>query len=133
METLKNYLNKPDFGLFLLRLIVGGMMVAHGVSHFMSGNFERLGSSMQFVGIEFGFVFWGFMAALIQTVGGFFVVIGFLFRLSCFLLLTTLIVAMLYHINAGDDLLKVTGHAIKTAAVFAALLFTGPGAWAARS
>ncbi len=129
MDFIKEYLNKPDFGLFLLRLIVGVLIIAHGVNLFIEGDFKSTGANMSLLGIQFGFMFWGFMAALVQTVCGFFVIIGFLFRLSCFLLFFTMVVATVYHFNADHDLLNITSHAIKTGAVFAALLFTGPGTW----
>ena len=130
-DALKQYLDKPDVGLFLLRVIVGAMIIAHGVGKFMSGNFEGIGEHMALFGIDFGFVFWGFMAALAQTVGGFFVVIGFVFRLSCFMVLFTMIVAVTYHISAGDGIMGA-GSAITTGSVFLALMFTGSGRFAIR-
>ncbi len=123
------FLVQPDFGLLLLRLIVGGMMVAHGVSKLMGGTqaFERVGAHMAMFGIDFAPVFWGFMAALTETIGGLLVMAGFLFRTSCALLLWVMIVATLYHLNADHAFLQTTAHPLKTAAVFLALLFIGPG------
>lgn len=134
MESYKQLLNKPDTGLLLLRLIVGGMLIAHGVGKFMGGPsaFEAIGENMAIFGISFGYVFWGFLAALFQTVGGFFVVIGFLFRLSCLLVLSTMIVAIASHLNAGDGVMGAA-HAIKTAAVFLALALIGSGRYAVRA
>lgn len=129
MESVKKYFENPDLGLLLLRLIVAGMMIAHGVGKFMGGNFEGLGSNMAVFGIEFGYAFWGFMAALAQTVGGFLVVVGFVFRLACVMVLCTMIVAVAMHLDAGDGIMG-SGHAIKTGAVFLALLFTGAGRYA---
>lgn len=131
MKSLKTpaVLVNPDFGLLLLRLIVGGLMTAHGVGKFMGGTavFERLGSNMAMFGIDFAPVFWGFMAAFTETVCGLLVIAGVLFRTSCALLLWVMVVAALYHMNAGDDFLKVTAHSVTTGAVFLALLFAGPG------
>lgn len=133
---LKNLrsLDKPDLGLLLLRLIVGGLMVGHGVGKFMGGTetFEHLGQSMAIFGLDFGYAFWGFMAALIETVGGFFVVIGYLFRLSSFLVYLVMVVAIAMHLDQGDAILGKTAHAIVNAAVFLALMFTGPGKYAVR-
>ena len=73
-EGLSDFFKKPDFGLLILRAGLGTMMVAHGVTNILDGKFEWLGSQLALFGISFGFAFWGFLAALTHTVGGFLVV-----------------------------------------------------------
>ena len=127
LERLQEFFKKPDFGLLILRTGLGAMMVAHGVDNIMNGKMEWLGSQLAIFGITFGYTFWGFLAALTHTIGGFLVVIGYLFRSTCFLIFLTMLVAIGHHLDAGDGILIQTGHAIKTAIVFLALTLIGPG------
>lgn len=131
-EGLKQYVDNPDFGLLMLRLGAGVTMIGHGVLTFMGGThaFDKLGHAMSLLGVDSGFVFWGFMAALVQVVGGLCINVGFLFRMMCFLLLATMGMAIAYHVDRGDALLGDGGHAITLTVIFAALLFIGPGKYA---
>ena len=123
--------DRPDVGFLLMRVIVGAFMIAHGVGKLMGGpdRMEGVGESMEILGLGFAPLFWGFLAAITMTVGGFFVMIGFLFRLSCFLLFLTMVVATLTELDSGEGLLGAA-HAIKTGTVFLGLLFIGPGRYA---
>ena len=130
LNEMCRFLNQPNFGLLLMRFGLGGMMLAIGVSKFLEGSsaLGQLGGAMSYIGIDFLPVMWGFFAAASMVGGGFFVVIGFLFRTSCFLILLTMLVAISYHVHAGDDLIFGAGaHALKTAIAFFALMFVGPG------
>jgi putative oxidoreductase len=120
--------NYSDFALFVLRVGIGFMMIVHGFPKLAGGpeKWEMLGQSMNSFGITSMYTIWGFMAAFAEGVGGGLLIIGFLFRPAVFLLLATMIVAAVKHLNAGDGL-KGSSHAIELAIVFFAIFILGPG------
>ena len=126
------YLSKlnqyKDLGLLITRVGLGAMFIFHGYPKLMGGpeGWTGLGASTKFIGITFAPVFWGFMAALVETLGGFLVVIGLAFRPVCALLVFNLVVAAAMHFGMGDGL-KGAAHAIEDAVMFAGLFFIGPG------
>ncbi|MCX8494396.1 MAG: DoxX family protein, partial [Chthoniobacterales bacterium] len=86
---------------------------------------------MQFVGVTAYPIFWGLMAALAESVGGFLLLIGFCFRPACLFLVINMVVAttMHFHTTPGDFMEKwsVASHAIELGSVFLSLLLIGPG------
>lgn len=126
------YLNKlsqyKDLGLLIIRVGLGAMFIYHGYPKLIGGadTWAGLGSSTKYVGIHFAPIFWGFMAALVETLGGFFVIVGLAFRPVCLLLVVNLIIAAATHIGKGDGL-QGAAHAIEDAIMFAGLFFIGPG------
>ena len=136
ISSVKNFFMARDLGLFLLRVSVGGLMIVHGVPKFLGGRetLEGLGSQMAIFGITFWPVFWGFMAAFSEVVGGLLLVVGFLVRPACFFLLCTMIVAVSYHVaepgkglSAIDNFNYFTSNPLSLAFVFLSLMFMGPG------
>lgn len=113
-----------------MRVGLGVMMVIHGLPKLTGGpaKWEALGHSMGHFNIHFAPVFWGFMSALTEAVGGLFCVLGLWFRLVSILMLINFIVASAHHFAAGDG---VTGasHALELCFVFAGLAFLGPGVY----
>jgi putative oxidoreductase len=124
-HTLNKY---RDLGLLIIRVGLGIMFIIHGYPKLMGGpeGWAGLGASTKYVGITFAPVFWGLMAALAEALGGFFILVGLLFRPACLLLIATLIVAALTHLGKGDGL-SGASHAIEDAVMFAGLFFIGPG------
>ncbi|MCZ6900150.1 MAG: DoxX family protein [Bacteroidetes bacterium] len=64
--------NKKDLGLLIIRIGFGfGFIYFHGWGKLMDGpeRWERVGGAMANIGIGFGHTFWGFMAALTETLG----------------------------------------------------------------
>jgi putative oxidoreductase len=120
--------NYRNFGLLIIRIGLGLMFIYHGLPKLEGGvdSWKALGSSTKYVGIHFLPVFWGLMAALVETVGGVLLVIGLAFRPVCLLLVVNLIVAAFFHFGKGDGLMGAS-HAIEDAVMFAGLLFLGPG------
>ena len=90
---------------------------------------EGVGSATGYIGIHFAPVFWGLLAALVESVGGLLLVLGLGFRLVCILLIINLFVAAQFHLHQSGDMGGLGGasHAIEDAIVFAGLLFVGPG------
>jgi putative oxidoreductase len=124
-DTLGKYRNT---GLLILRIGLGALMMVHGLPKIMEGpaGWEGLGGSMKVVHIDFLPVFWGFMAAITEGLGGFLLILGLFFRPVNMLLVINMIVAALVHFNKGDGIEGAT-HAIELAVVFFALIFIGPG------
>lgn len=127
--SLTNILNKPDFGLFLCRLSLGILITIFGVQNLLKGpsDWAYLGQIMNIFGISFGYTFWGFLAASIQTIGGLAFILGAFFRWACFLLFFVTLMAILYHITHGHSLLKEGTLSVVFSSVFLSYLFIGPG------
>lgn len=125
LEGLGRYKNT---GLLLLRIGLGIMFLTHGFPKMAGGpdGWEKLGGTMQVVGVNFAPTFWGFMAAFAETFGGFLLIVGLFFRPACLLLLITMIIAATMHLTKGDGL-KTASHALEMAIVFVSLIFIGPG------
>ncbi len=117
-----------NLGLLLMRLGVGAMMVVHGFPKLAGGTakWEKLGASMAQIGVTAYPVFWGLMAGLTEALGGLLLIIGFVFRPTCFLLLFTMVIATLSHLSKGDGI-SGASHAIELGFVFLGLFFVGPG------
>ena len=117
-----------DAGLLLLRIGLGIMFILHGLPKLSGGPeaWTRVGAAAKYVGLDFLPAFWGFMAAFSEVFGGIFLIIGFLFRPACLMLLATMAVAAVMHIGKGDGF-NVASHAIEAGIVFLSLIFIGPG------
>lgn len=128
MALLSNLGKYKDFGLLLMRVGVGILFMHYGYPKLLGGPsmWTGIGASMKNIGIDFYPVFWGLMAALVETFGGFLLVLGLAFRPVSLLLAFTMLIAALHHIAAGDGL-SGASHAMESGIVFLALVFIGPG------
>jgi putative oxidoreductase len=128
MAYLSKFNNYKNTGLLIIHIGLGVMMIFHGYPKMLGGpeGWAGLGSSTKYIGITFLPVVWGFLAALVETLGGFLLLIGLAFRPVCILLVINMIVAAATHLGKGDGL-QGASHAIELAIVFAGLLFVGPG------
>ena len=92
LTWLSNY---RDLGLLVLRAGIGIMMTLHGWPKLAGGlpAWEKLGQAMSHVGINFFPGFWGFSCAMVETIGGVLLIIGFCFRPVTILLTLNFIVA----------------------------------------
>ena len=130
---LRSLSKDRDTGLLLLRILIGLSFLAHGLPKLMAGPelWIKLGKSMQFIGMASYPVFWGLMAALSESLGGFLLLIGFCFRPACLFLLVTMAVATVMHFNTTPGNLfekwQIASHAIELGSVFLSLLLIGPG------
>ncbi len=146
MNSLLNTKTKLiDFALLVVRVGLGSMFILHGEGKMFGGPevWEKLGTSMSVVGIEFAPIFWGFMAAFAEFGGGVLLILGLLTRPACLLLFITMVIATLKHLEVDEslisavtdlidpkttlDLIKEASHAIEAACIFFALMLTGPG------
>lgn len=120
---------KKDIGLLVIRATIGLTMLAfHGLPKITKGpaGWEKIGLSMSSLGVNFTPVFWGFSAALVETVGALFIIIGLWTRPSSILLGFTMLIAAISHLMKGDGL-QGASHAIELLAVFIGLFLLGPG------
>jgi len=120
--------NYKNFGLLVIRVGLGIMFIYHGYPKLGGGikMWEELGNSTKYIGIHFWPVVWGLLCAVVETFGGFLLILGLAFRPVCLLLMINLIVAATSQYGSGDGLAGAA-HAIEDAIVFAGLIFVGPG------
>ena len=128
MPLLGRLARFADFGLLVMRVGLGAMMITHGYPKLIAGpaKWKALGGAMANLGIHDFPTFWGFMGGFAEGVCGLLVVIGLFFRPACALIVFTMIVAALSHFGKGDGL-QGAGHAIDLALAFFGMMFVGPG------
>jgi putative oxidoreductase len=114
--------------LLLLRIGIGGMMMMHGYPKLSGGvaKWGKLGGAMDAIGIKIFPVLWGFMAAITESIGGLFFVLGLFFRPTSFFLLFTMVVATAMHLKDGETIMDAS-HSIELAVVFLSMFIIGPG------
>ena len=122
--------NYRNFGLLVVRVGLGIMMFLHGLPKLTGGipRWESLGQSMGHLHIHVFPVFWGFMSAITESIGGLFCVLGLWFRLVSLLMVINFIVAILTLFAAGKDMLGAS-EAIELCCVFFGFIFLGAGTY----
>ena len=118
-----------DSALLITRLGIGlSYIIVHGWRKLIGGpqRWESIGDAMKNLGIEFLPVFWGFMAAFAEAIGGLLLIVGFFFRPAAGLILITMLVAALRHYSNGDPLSKIA-YPLEMAMVLILFLFIGAG------
>jgi putative oxidoreductase len=120
--------NYRDIGILIIRIGLGIMFIYHGYPKLGGGikMWQALGGATNYVGIYFWPALWGFLAAVVETFGGFLLLLGLAFRPVCLLLVINLVVAIAMTLGKGEGI-DGAAHAIEDAVVFAGLFFTGPG------
>src|SRR4028118_1524002 len=127
MALLQRFSRFSDFGLLIMRVGLGVMMITHGYPKLMGGpeKWQKIGASMANLGIHDFPGFWGFMAAFAEGIGGLLIVLGLFFRPACLLIIFTMIIAAVSHFSKGDGV-GGAGHAIELAFAYFGMLFVGP-------
>jgi len=126
LNSLSKY---TDTALLISRIGIGlSYVIVHGYKKLIGGTerWESYGYAMKSLGIDFFPVFWGFMAAVAETIGGLFLILGLFFRPSALLILITMIVAASRHITNGDPLSKVA-YPVEMAMIMILFFFVGAG------
>jgi len=128
MKLLSKLERYKDFGLLLMRLGLGALMIMHGYPKIIGGpeKWISIGGSMKNLGVNFFPGFWGFMAALAEALGGLMVILGFYFRPACLFILFTMVVASIDNMAGGEGL-KGASHAMELGFTFLGLMFIGAG------
>jgi putative oxidoreductase len=118
-----------DAGWLVLRFGIGAtFLFVHGGPKLLAGpeKWTQLGGAMGLIGITFAPVFWGFMAAISETLGGLLLMLGAFVRPAALLMFITMTVASIFHHSRGESLM----HPLELAIVFLALLVGGEGRYA---
>lgn len=117
-----------EFGILVLRLGIGLMFIFHGWPKIAGGaaGWMKLGMAMSYLGISFAPVFWGFMSAAAEFIGGILLVIGLLTRPTAVVLAFNMLVAVILKFSTGAGL-GGASQAIEVGIVFLSLIFIGPG------
>jgi putative oxidoreductase len=120
--------NYKNFGLLIIRIGLGIMFIYHGFPKLAGGEktWTQIGGATNYVGVHSWPMIWGLACAVVETFGGFLLILGLEFRLVCLLLLINLLVATASQFGRGGGL-QEAAHAIEDAVVFAGLIFIGPG------
>ena len=88
-----------DKGLIVLRLALAIVFIIHGIGKlFGIGPYPIgiVGTTVFFTGVGLPFpMFFAFLVALVETFGGIFILVGFMTRLSAFVLAINMLVATL--------------------------------------
>ncbi len=123
-----------DIGLLILRLGIGStMLIFHGYGKLTGGTavWEKIGGSMNIIGIDFLPVFWGFMAAFSESVCSVLIMIGVLFRPATVLLAFTMLIAVLKHLAVPEGAAGAgwsgASHALQLLVIYTGLFFLGTG------
>lgn len=125
LASLGKYRNT---GLLIIRIGLGFMFMMHGYPKLIGGpaSWEDVGGAMKSIGITFLPTFWGLMAAVTETFGGFLILIGLAFRPVCLLLVFTMIVAASVKMQSLADFMDAS-QPIEVGIVFLGLAFVGAG------
>ena len=117
-----------DHGLLWLRIALGVSFVAHGYPKLAGGSerWEKLGSAMQHIGIDFGHLGFGLAATMTELIGGILLALGLATRPVSAALAFTMFVAMMMHIANDSGFVKIS-HPMELGIVFIAIFFMGPG------
>lgn len=119
-----------DFGLLILRLVLGGLFVAHGLDrlfNWFSGE-GGMGATRDLIS-GFGFTEPGILSwvlAITETAGGVLVILGLFFPAGAAAILGVMVNVIVVKANWNTFLGGVEMEMMYAAAAFA-LLFTGPG------
>ncbi len=117
-----------DLGLLFLRAGIGVAMVLHGWPKLAGGlvEWEKLGKAMSHLGVHFFPGFWGFSSAMVETIGGVLLILGFCFRPTTILLTLNFIVATVLVYKTSGEFLDWSRPA-EMLILFFSLIFIGAG------
>ena len=128
--------SRTDLALLVLRIGFGlTMLLFHGWGKLTGGpeTWERVGGVMQLLGISFAPTFWGFLAAIAETVCSLLLILGLATRPAAVMLMGTMVVAAWRHLSlsAGTDGAGVAGaaHALEFLVVYVTIFLAGPGVY----
>lgn len=113
-------------GLLVLRIgLAITFIFLHGGPKLLAGSetWAKIGGAMAFFGITFAPAAWGFAAALVEALGGLLLALGIFVRPAAALMLVVMIVAVTFHLDAGESV----SHPLELGIVFLALLIGGGG------
>lgn len=124
----------PDVGLLILRLGLGSMMLTHGVPKLLKGPdlWPKIGSAIEVIGIDAGQTFFGAAAVGAETLGALLVILGWKARPAALLIVLTMAVAALLHLDKGDGWSTIS-HPIEVGIGFLAIAIAGAGRYSLKA
>lgn len=95
-----NYIN---FGLLFYRIALGASMFYHGYLKWLSGSegLYKVGAMLAPLGVSGGYELLGTAAAIAEMLDGILIILGLFTRIGALLLVGTLAVATILHINGN--------------------------------
>ena len=117
-----------NIGLLILRVGLGIAFVIHGLPKLLGGPeaWTQYGMAMQYVGIDFAPMFFGFLAGITEVFGGICLMLGLFYRTVLTLLTVTMLVALASKIGQGAGYPELS-HPLKMIIVFVSMMVIGPG------
>jgi putative oxidoreductase len=131
--TLNSLEKQRDFGLLVLRIVIGGTYVFYGWQKLAAGPkaWESVGAAVHLFGADGGYLYWGMAATFAELVGGALLVLGFLVRPAALALFGTMVVATVVKWQSvrWGAMESISGffYPLSLAAVAFALVFVGGG------
>lgn len=97
-----------ELSLTLIRIGFGLTFIIFGYNKLISGtaNLTEIGSAMGLFGITWGYLLWGYAAALTELCGGLAFALGLYTRVAALPLAWLLIVALHFHLSKNDPFMK---------------------------
>ncbi|HMQ78446.1 MAG TPA: DoxX family protein [Ignavibacteria bacterium] len=127
---IKNFFQKySDAGILFIRIGIGIPFVfVYGIMKIEGGPemWQMVGSAMSNIKINFGYVFWGFLASASEFFGGIFLLLGLFTRMAAALMAFTMLMAFVTHLSMMDPW-HVAVHPMELFGVFMGLVFIGAG------
>jgi putative oxidoreductase len=116
-----------DFGLLLLRVSIGVLFLLYTAPVLLGGPnaWGHFGAGVRNFGIHSHFQLWGFIGALLGSIGGVLVIFGLFFRPGI-LVLMLLAIAHAIGVKHSNGF-RVALPSIEICFVLAGILFVGPG------
>ncbi len=119
----------PDFGLLVIRIVLGlGYIIVHGGAKLFAGPavWTKTGSAVSYLGINFSFTVWGFLASCSEFFGGILILLGLFFRPAAVFIIITMFVAANRGFSTGGGLNSIA-YPLELGITVLGLFFTGPG------
>jgi putative oxidoreductase len=121
-----NFYFSPDWGLLLVRLVLGVVMLSHGWPKFR--NLKENAEKFREMGFHPGF-FWGTIVAVAEFIGGFGVILGIWASVIAMFLALDMIVAVIWKLFKWHQPLKDCEFEFALLALSVLLFSVGSGAY----
>lgn len=133
MSTTINF-DSENFGKLFMRFFVGVFFVIIGVHFFVCGHnaLIMLGKLLGLLGINFSPILFGTILASTHIACGMTILIGFLFRVSCFLLGTVTLLKAIIAFYVHIDMFNITLPTLTLSMILYGMMFIGGGRFSAQ-